>query len=742
MKKLLTGISLSLLLIAGMALAIDYNEDGKADIAVFRDASGRWAVRGVTRIYFGRRDDHPVPGNYNGPPAGGVAIFRPQSGLWAMRGITRFYFGRNGDFPIVGDYNGNGIDETGIYRPDSGLWAIRNLTRIYFGTGSPSPITGNYTGDAPVTGDFDGDGSNDLGIFRKATGLWALRGITRIYYGSGEDRPIPGDYQGDGTFNVAVFRENNGLWAVRSVTRAYFGGAGDLPQPADYSGNGTDMLTLFRSSAGRWSLRQTTTFYYGSSGDFPVTANIYQDFYLDFGWMGWTQAFDAAHQKFSREYAFTEWKGIDWNALSAIFRPRISAAESFNNQTDYYLALREYVHSVHDGHVSLAFAYDFTRLFDQGVKEEIIGGGYGLGLIGLDNGSVVANLVLKNGPAARAGLQFGAEILQWNGMGIETALAQLFPFWCPFSSATNEIRLLQQYRSLVRAPVGTQANVVFQNRGDSEPTSVEITAEGDEFKTWNFTKLFNLEFYEVPVEYEVLPSGYGYLKVTVEPDAAAFFAQSFEAAVQMFVDQSVPGVIFDLRRNLGGADDLAAWMSGFFTSQTDFYEYASFYNKASGEFSILTDLTLWVEPKTPRYDGPVVVMVSPGCISSGEGPAMSIQKLPQGRVISFYGSNGSFGMSGGKIVMPGGFQLGYPYGRSLDLNQRIQLDANGNGRGGVIPDIYVPVNDAMLDAGFFEDTDFLATDLRKEELDYVIQIFPQLREEMEKEDFLGSDLPK
>jgi len=111
-------------------------------------------------------------------------------------------------------------------------------------------------------------------------------------------------------------------------------------------------------------------------------------------------------------------------------------------------------------------------------------------------------------------------------------------------------------------------------------------------------------------------------------------------------------------------------------------------------------------------------------------------------VISFYGSNGSFGMSGGKIVMPGGFQLGYPYGRSLDINQRIQLDANGNGRGGVIPDIYVPVNDAMLDAGFFEDTDFLATDLRKEELDYVIQIFPQLREEMEKEDFLGSDLPK
>ena len=105
---------------------------------------------------------------------------------------------------------------------------------------------------------------------------------------------------------------------------------------------------------------------------------------------------------------------------------------------------------------------------------------------------------------------------------------------------------------------------------------------------------------------------------------------------------------------------------------------------------------------------------------------MAVQRLPQGRVISYYGTNGSFGMAGAIITMPGGFQLHFPFGRSLDLNRRVQLDADGNGQGGVTPDIRVPLNDGILDDGYFEDTYYWYTDLRKVELEYVTDIFPQL----------------
>lgn len=68
---------------------------------------------------------------------------------------------------------------------------------------------------------------------------------------------------------------------------------------------------------------------------------------------------------------------------------------------------------------------------------------------------------------------------------------------------------------------------------------------------------------------------------------------------------------------------------------------------------------------------------------------MCISQLPNGRVIGFHGTNGSFGMTGGEIKMPGGYTIGYPYGRSVDENGVIQLDSR-NGIGGVAPNPRVP----------------------------------------------------
>jgi len=721
-------VSMAAALICLPVGAVDFSGDGTADVTVFQDDTGLWVVRGVTRFYFGRTGDKPVPGDYRGAGVSEAAVFRPSSGLWAVRSLTRFYFGRNGDFPVRGDFNGDGTGDAGICRPDTGLWAIRNQTRTYFGAGGDDEIiAGNFSGDAPVTGDFSGDGVTELGIFRESTGLWAVRGITRLYFGATGDRAVTADYDGDSTVDPGIFRESNGLWAVRGISRCYFGSAGDLPQPADYDGTGSELIAIFRSAAGRWAIRGSSRFYFGLSGDCPASADIYLDFYRDFSWMDWASAFDACQEKFSREYAFTEWKGIDWNALSAAYRPRIAAAAGFRSQTDYYQALREYVYSIPDGHVSIESYNLAGSKTDRAVREARIGGGYGLGLIGLDNGRVAAHLILRGGPADQSGIKFGAEILEWNGLPIKSARDDIFPIWSFLPSATGEMRQLQQYRGLTRAPVGTVATVVYRNRGDSSTSTAVLIAEDDGFQTWSLTENFRWE--DPPVAYEVLPGGYGYLRFMdmpdFESDAGAFVRQSVAAAIQDFNAQTVRGVILDLRHNFGGADSMAAWLSGCFYSQTDFYEYMSMYDKLSGDF-IEVD-TLPINPQEPNYAGPVVAMVSVGCISSGEGPAMAIQRLPRGRVISFYGSYGSFGIVAGPVIkLPGGFQLAYPFGRSLDRNRRIQLDADGNGRGGVTPNIRVPLDDGILDDGYFEDTYYWYTDLRKVELECVIDIFPQL----------------
>ena len=122
-------------------------------------------------------DNFVAAGAY--PPAP-LAVFRPASGMWALRGITRAYFGIGTDTPVYSDYDGDSTKDIAIFRPGTGLWAIRGITRCYFGG----------VDDEPVPGDYTRNGTAEIAIFRESTGLWAVRGVTRGYYGTTGDIPL------------------------------------------------------------------------------------------------------------------------------------------------------------------------------------------------------------------------------------------------------------------------------------------------------------------------------------------------------------------------------------------------------------------------------------------------------------------------------------------------------------------------------------------------------------------------
>ena len=166
--KTVLMICMALVLAGGtMAPAAeDYNGDGTDDIAIFRASSGLWAVRGVSRFYFGGIGDMPYPADYNGNGTDSAAIFRAASGLWAVRGVTRVYFGSGSDEPKPGDYNGDGSDEVCIFRRDSGLWAVKGLTRVYFGTSSDAALPSGKQCRLTVTGQTTISRTGDDGYYQ------------------------------------------------------------------------------------------------------------------------------------------------------------------------------------------------------------------------------------------------------------------------------------------------------------------------------------------------------------------------------------------------------------------------------------------------------------------------------------------------------------------------------------------------------------------------------------------------
>ncbi|OQY28550.1 MAG: hypothetical protein B6I38_09100, partial [Anaerolineaceae bacterium 4572_5.1] len=189
----------------------------------------------------------------------------------------------------------------------------------------------------------------------------------------------------------------------------------------------------------------------------------------DYSEMGWAEAFQALHNKVSTEYPFNDIKDIDWDALFEEFNPRFEAAEADADEVAYYLALRDYSWSIPDGHVGIGFGDIGNEMFS-----EATAGGYGFAITGLDDGRVIANIVLEKGPAADAGIEWGAEILEWNGTPINEAIAAVTPWSMPFSSE-HSLRV-QQYRYLLRAPLNTEAEVTFQNPEAEEPTTATLTA--------------------------------------------------------------------------------------------------------------------------------------------------------------------------------------------------------------------------------------------------------------------------
>lgn len=259
----------------------DYDGDGASDIAIWRPSDGLWAIRDITRVYFGQGGDIPAPADYTGDGTTDIAIFRPETGLWAIRDVGRLYFGRAGDIPVPGDYTGDGISEGAIFRPSTGLWAFQGSgERAYFGS----------DGDIPVPmymGDCTDRGQKYPAIFRPSSGLWAVREVGRAYFGKSGDIPVPGNYDIDQIDQVAgkssldiddapiaIFRPSTGLWAIRDDrrTRTWLGEEGDVPVAGHYDGVELLEIAIFRESDSLWRFQdEGDDLYFGREGDIAVS---------------------------------------------------------------------------------------------------------------------------------------------------------------------------------------------------------------------------------------------------------------------------------------------------------------------------------------------------------------------------------------------------------------------------------------------------------------------------------------
>lgn len=415
----------------------------------------------------------------------------------------------------------------------------------------------------------------------------------------------------------------------------------------------------------------------------------------------WPDAFHAMHQKLSREYPFTEWKAVDWEKLYDRYAPRVAAAEADNNDYAYYLAVREYLYSIPDGYLRITTPSEY--------REAAIGGDFGFSILPLADGNFVAAHIEEDSYAARAGIKWGATILEWDGKPIADAVAQTSVLWSESPSATTEYKLYEQCMMLTRAPVGTEVSVMFKNVGAQSAWITRLQARRDRFTGLADLTKQDKPFseFESPFETKMLADNIGYIKIYFHAPTVTtpFPTRAFRRIMERFVQENVAGIVLDLRGDIGGSDAVGLTFAGHFIKERLFMRDVVAFDAQKGGFALLENERAVVEPRSPHFSGPVAILIHRNTRDGGQMIADLLNRQENVFTVGVTGTEGSYAYLGADIHLPNGYVVSYPIGRMLDENGNIRIAGSADMTSRVVPDVQVPMTLENLDLFFRQEKD-------------------------------------
>jgi len=432
----------------------------------------------------------------------------------------------------------------------------------------------------------------------------------------------------------------------------------------------------------------TTTFTFDRSRDAHIELIEGEASQLDdYSQMNYTDGFDALVKQMREEYAFTDYKHVDWDALIAEFRPRFQKADQNHDDNEYLLALRDFSWSIPDGHIGWGATQYLADQFQQETA-----GGLGMAIRELDDGRVIVNYILPGGPADQVGIQLRAEIKEFDGQPIEQALAAVVPWSSPFSS--EHVLKLQQLRYLLRSPLGTDVGVTYRNpdASDDQTTTLTSVDERQSLAVSSFRVGGPNTGFELPLEYKILDNGYAYVAIYSFFDNSRLSIELWERLMQTLNQQQISGLIVDMRHNDGGSGWLADQMAAYFFDDKLDLGNTEIYDKSKGEFYLDPEGEEYFYPPQEqfRYHGTVAVLVGPACSSACEFFSHDMTLQNRAAIVGQYPSGG-LGGAIEAVLLPDSIYFQFPLGRNLDAQGNIIIEGVG-----VQPTVKVPVNEDTL----------------------------------------------
>lgn len=269
-------------------------------------------------------------------------------------------------------------------------------------------------------------------------------------------------------------------------------------------------------------------------------------------------------------------------------------------------------------------------------------GGVGITITTNDKGYVEVLGVYKDAPAGKAGIQIGDLIIKVDGESVESVV-------------------LDMAASKIRGEIGTDVILTIDRNGNI--FDVTITRANIVVKN---------------VECEILDNNIGYLKIERFTNSAYIETQ---AAIKLFLESKVDGIIVDLRNNPGGLVDSVVKISDLFLPPDVMI--------LNIDYKAFTDETFY--SKVDGIKQPMVVLVNEYSASASEIFASAMQDNNRAVIVGK--------TTYGKGTVQSVISVTDGAGFKLTVAEYLSANSNKIDGVGVVPDVIV--EDEKIDTSIF-----------------------------------------
>lgn len=428
----------------------------------------------------------------------------------------------------------------------------------------------------------------------------------------------------------------------------------------------------------------------------------------------YVQDFKDGVECMKEHYILTEHKGVDFDALYEKYLPMFEEANKEHDPIANFIAWSCFCAETHDGHNY--FMPKNEDVIEEAYKKAC-GNDYGLSLMLLADGDIVAVNVEDNDFFKAAGIQNGTIVTSWDGRDIlEVARESLIFRMSTYADKDNEAFELALHAA---GTGGDSVKITYLDDAGVEK-ELELPKIGDYYDRVKETKEIIHRGVETghmmwaEVSDEAVALRIKFMQYDSEASKTENYSGMQQEIREKAVEYQAAGkthLILDLRSNGGGSGQMVKAIASLFALPGEYYycndglwdDKAEGYVKdANGNYVPGKEHTFQGEN---IWNGPITLLVNQNSASASDHLTMVMQGMENVTVMGFTEPNGSGqGLNG--IYLESG-DLHFSSALMMNRNGDIYIDSGVDRESGNQVDIVIPFDEEAVRVLFEEDGDYV-----------------------------------